>query len=401
MPPKSATPKKAPAAAPAAPVEKPKEIVPEPVPEPKKKKRNLMVSVLGIDISSARCAGHMRASLTPADLELALTTKREEMEAAKAKATAEGRVAKDDADVVALKGQIDEITAQIVRIGGDAPIAMAALADWIAKSLIRRAMDQTIAANGKMVEIAALHAGDPQSLDVWPLVCDLPSITSYDPETENALRLERTADNKAVKEAREAAKKAKEAGEPVPAKAAKAAKKAEDEDEDGEHGPGTSFDTYVDNATKKVKEEAAYSGMRVTQRVRDVVTSVVAEFVARFSKAAKVTVLETLKVRTLSAEHLMSIAKTVFVMKTGVEDGEAMQALLDFVAEKVQLFREHQLAEKGRKIDEMSDEKKAELQAKKAAAEEAKLKRTAEATKRKAIEMANKAKELQAKVGGK
>lgn len=394
MPPKRTAAAKKPAAkAAAAPMEDPKAPVPA---DADKKKRNLMTETLGISISNARCQSHMKASLISPEIEAQLTEKRAALKAAKEAAKAEGRAFDDDDDIASLKADIDEITEQVVRIGGDAPIAMAALADWVAKSCLRRAMDQTIAANHKMVEIAALHAGDLSTLDVYALIQDLPAIVTYDPENERTLREERAAANKAQKAAREAAKLAKEAGEPAAAKAEKEV--AEDEEDEDAHGPSTTFHTYVDNATKKVKEDETYAAMRVSQRLREVVSDIVAEFVSRFSKVAKVSVLELLGVRTLNAGHLQALAKSIFVLKTGDEEDENMKAVLDYVAAKLKLYHDHLEAEKSRKWEEMDPTKKAELEAKKAAAADAKKKRDAENAKTKAIEMAKRAKELAAQV---
>jgi hypothetical protein len=364
-----------------------------------KKKRNLMTEILDISISNARCQSHMKAALTPAETEVLLTEKRAALKAAKEAAKAAGRSVDEDDDVASIKEELDEITEKVVRIGGDAPIAVAALCDFVVKSAMRYAMDQTLAAEHKMVEISALHSGDPTSLDVWPLICNLPSITSYDPENEAALKAQRAAENKALKEAREAAKKAREAGEAVE-EVKKAPAEPEDDDDEDHHGPSTTFHTYVDAATKAVKKGEAYSSMRVANRLREVLSQAVADLVARYSLVAKVVVLELLGVRTLNASHLQALVKSIYVSKLGVEDHPGMVAILAYVTEKVERYHAHLESEKARKWEEMDPAKKAELEAKKAAAAEAKKKRDAANAKAKAIEMAQKAKALAAAAGG-
>jgi len=347
-----------------------------------KKKRNLMTETLDMSISNARCQSHMKVCFVPASTEAELTEKRVALRAAKGAARAAGRSFDDDADIAVLKEEIDAITEQVVRIGGDAPIAMAAFADSITKECLKHAMDQTIAAGHKIVEIAALHSGGLSSIPVWPLICDLDAIKAYDPEHEAVLRQERAVVNKAQKAAREAVKKAREVGE------AGADDGDDDDNDEDHHGPTTTFHTYVDNATKVVKTEAAYGAMRVSQRLREVVSDVVAEFVARFSKVAKVNVLELLGVRTLNAGHLLAIAKSVFVLKSGCEEDAGAQAVLSYAAEKVKLYHDYLEAEKTRKWGGMDPVRKAELEAKKAAVAEAKKKRDAENAKKKAVETA-------------
>jgi len=384
------------AAAAAAPMDTGKAAAAETPAAEAKKKRNLMTEILDISISNARCQSHMKASLTPADTEALLTEKRAALKVAKEAAKAAGTAVEDDETVASIKEELDEITEKVVRIGGDAPIAMAAMTDYVVKSAMRYAMDQTIAAEHKMVEISALHSGDPSTLDIWPLICNLPSITSYDPENEAALKAQRAAANKALKEAREAAKKAKEAGEVV--EEVKKAAEDDDEDDDDHHGPTTTFHTYVDSATKAVKKEEAYAQMRVAHRLREVLSAAVAELVARYSLVAKVVVLDLLGVRTLNASHLQAIIKIAYVSKLGTDENAGMQALLDYVAEKVALYHAHLESEKTRKWEEMDPAKKAELEEKKAAAAEAKKVRDAATAKTKAIEMAQKAKALAAQV---
>ena len=365
-----------------------------------KKKRNLMTEILDISISNARCQSHMKAALIPAETEVLLTEKRAALKATKGAAKAAGRSVDEDDDVVSIKEEIDEITETVVRIGGDAPIAVAALCDFVVKSAMRYAMDQTLAAEHKIVEISALHSGDPASLDVWPLICNLPSITSYFPENEAALKAQRAAENKALKEAREAAKKVREASGAVEEVNKAPAEPDDDDDDEDHHGPSTTFHTYVDAATKVVKKEEAYSSMRVANRLREVLSQAVAELVARYSLVAKVVVLELLGVRTLNASHLQALVKSIYVSKLGVEDHPGMVAILAYVTEKVERYHAHLESEKARKWEEMDPAKKAELEAKKAAAAEAKRKRDAAAAKAKAIEMAQKAKALTAAAGG-
>lgn len=382
------------AAAAAPPMDTSKAVAPTPASEAKKK-RNLMTEILDISISNARCQSHMKASLTPADMEALLTEKRAALKAAKEAVKAAGGDAEADAGVAAIKKDLDDTTEKVVRIGGDAPIAMAAMTDYVVKSAMRYAMDQTIAAEHKMVEIAAIHSGDPSTLDIWPLICNLSSITTYDPENEAALKAQRASANKALKEGREAAKKAKEAGA---GDADEAKVVAADDDDEDHHGPTTTFHTYVDSATKAVKKEDAYAQMRVAHRLREVLSAAVAELVARYSLVAKVSVLDLLGVRTLNASHLQAIIKIAYVSKLGTDDNAGMQAILDYVAEKVALYHAHLESEKDRKWEEMDPSKKVELEEKKVALSEAKKVRDAATAKAKAIEMAQKAKALAAQV---
>ena len=350
-----------------------------------------MTEKLEMSISNARCQSHMKASLISAEVETELAEKRTALKAAKEIATAAHRCHDDDSDIVSLKKEINTITERLVRIGGDASVAMAAFADIIVKECLKRAMDQTITAGHKMVEIGALHAGDLSSIGVWPLICDLDSVKKYDPEHEAALRQQRAATNKAQKAAREA-KRAKEPDDGADSDSAEA---RADEDENASlRSPATTFQTYVNNATNVVKQEDAYSSMRVSQRTRIVISDIITEFVVRFSRVAKICILDLLGVRTLTAGHLLAIVKSVYVLKSGTADDPGTQAILDYAAMKVKCYHDHLEAEAARKWKEMDPAKKAEIEAKRAAAAAAKKKQTAENVKKKAVQMVQLAKKL-------
>ena len=364
----------------------------DPSAETKGAKRHQMTQILGIDISNARCHAHMKGNLIPAETEASLVEKRANLKAAKDAAKIAGQPFEEVEEISALKAEVDEINEKVVRIGGDAPIAMATIADWVTKALIKFAMDQTIAADRRMVEVAALHGGALEELGVWTLVRNLPSIVNYNADAEEALRKERAAANKAAKEVREAAKKVNDEGAPADARG----EKNDDADDDESHGVTTTFNTYVDNATKTVKNEEAYKQMRVSNRLREVISTAVAELVASLSKVAKVAVLDLMGVRTLTAAHLKSVVKILYVRELGVEDHPGLLEVLAYVDAKLEAYHRHLEAEKGRKWDQMDPAKKEELEAKKAAAEEERKKLRVAAAKAKAIEAATLAKQLAA-----
>lgn len=327
-----------------------------------KKKRNLMTEILGISISNARCLSHMKATLTPPEAEI-LPKLREELKNLKAAAKMEGAEEDDPPEkVVAKQKEIEALNSEIVRIGGDAPIAMAAMCDYIVKSAIAYSMGQTVQAGHKMVELSALHAGEPsKNLDVWPLIASLPSIAEYDPTVEAALKTQRAAENRAMKEAREATKKARDDDSAGPEAAASAgpeaaASAADCDAEDGDGEPGgstTTFHTYVDQATKAVKKDEAFASMRVANRLREVLSKAVAEFVDRISRVAKVSTLELMCVRTLNAKHLLPIFKAIYVSQLVVKEYPRMLPALDYVNCKVKAYEQY---EKDRKKEEDSDD---------------------------------------------
>ena len=350
--------------------------------EAPKKRRCLMTDILGIEVSTARCQSHMKDSLITPEESARLVEKRKALNVLKTNAKAAGQSIDDDAAFNALNAEYRKIADSHVRIGGDAPIAMAALTNWIARSCLLRAVDKTKSLDHKIVEISAFHGEDLATIDVWPLICDLPAITTYNAECEKDLRVERAARGKLQKAKREQAKN--DEGVDV-----------DESDDEGQNQHTTNFYTYVDNVMKKIKEDPTCK-LRVSARIRVVIADLIAEFIARFSKVAKVNVLELLGVRTLNAEHVLTITKVAYVLKTGSEDSEQMKAILDYVSEKVNKFHEYAQAEKARKWEEMDSTKKAEIQAKLAAVNKKKIIRAATVAQQKAAEMVRRAEEQEA-----
>ena len=359
-------------------------------------KRHQMTSVLGIDISIARTASHMKARMVTAEDEAALTEKRAAHKAAVA--------AGDVAATAASKAEIDAINARIVRIGGDAPIAVAVLANLAAHQLLCHAMDQTRFAERKVVEVANLHApgndqvGALSSLEVWPLVCNLPAITTYNAANEEEIRRRRAEANKDAKAAREAAKEMT----PEEAKAAKAAAAVAEDDEDAS-GALTTFHTYVEHLTKTIKADPKYETMRVSNRVREVISDLVGELVANLSRVSKTAVLDLLGVRTLTAEQLMAVVSIIYVNHSQLEASPGLASVLQHVNGKLAAYHTHMNSEKDRKSSEMSAEDKAALDEKKAASDKLRLQTRAAAAKKKAIAAAELAKDraAQEKAAGK
>jgi hypothetical protein len=334
----------------------------------KKHTRNQLTDVLSIDIAPARVHSHIKNAVLPPAIEKQLTEKRELLKAAKAIAQQAGQpleetegepLAAETAGVLQLKEEIKQLSQQVVRIGGDAHIATAALCDWIAKNLLRHALGQTLAAEHKIAEIGALHSGGLESHPVWPLVCDLGALADYDPAQEEELRKARTAANKAQKQARTAAKRLREEGGE---EAANGVGPGGEDEAGGAPAPGekggaapqaggtTTFHTYVDNATKGVKQEEPFEGkVRVSYRLREVISETVAEFVERFSQYAKVNVLELLDVRTLNAKHIVAMVRGAYILKLGADGPAAAAGVVDYVNDKLTLYGVHLENERRRK----------------------------------------------------
>ena len=347
------------------------------------KKRHQLNDVLGMHMSIARVASHLKAHLCDVASEGRLRLLRDQQK--------EARATHDLGALGPLAAEINEIAQKQIRVSSETAIAIAAALNWTVEALVRDVYDKTLAAGRKMVEIQYIHAGDAADKVWYPLFRNLPAFVSYNPDLEILLKRQRAIDNKHGKEQREARKKAKENGEPAPEQPP--AREDEDEDEDEESTQvHTSFQTYVDVAFKKIKEsDLAYKHLRVAGRTREVTALFVKEFMQRIARLAKITVQGLLDVRTLNSRHVVQLIHMIVV-----DEGRpaAAEALLGFVEGKLTLYRAYLETEKLRKWEELPAEKKAEIEAKKVLQSLERLRAAAESSRVRAINEAHRAKKL-------
>jgi len=358
-----------------------------------KKTRQQLTNILHINISQARCATHLKQNLGDEETEAGIKALRAEL-----------KDTKDAGRVAEIKASIAALAKTLVRVSSDTSIATAVVCDILVKELLRRGMEQAIASDRKIVEVGHYHDGDPSSMLCYPLVSKLPSFAGFDPDHEEELRKKRAAANKAAKDAKEA-KKAAEEKKPAPrvggkAAAAKAAalaaEAAEEEEEEGEvaEHTKTTFFTYVENALKSVKKDPPYSTMRVSNRVREDLSTIVTEALARLATLSRIIVQGVMNVRTMNADHIKAVVRLLMVDE-GRSD-EQIAHVIDQIDDKVDMFHSHVKSEKIKKAAALDPDKKAEVENKKLEADLLRKKKQTELAKKRAIEQAQKAKTLTA-----
>ena len=367
-----------------------------------KKPRVQLASVLQINISQARCATHLKQNLGDEGIEAEIKGLRDQLKVAKA--------ANDAVKIVALKTQITALSKTLVRISSETPIAAAVLWDGAVKELLRHGMDQAIAGERKIVDTVHLHSGGPEELIYHPLYSKCAAWSEYDPKHEEALKKERAVLNKAAKEQRdakkaEAAAAAAAAEAPAEPKAGKATAKAakaaavvaaetDEDEEDHEHAEHTktTFYTYVENALKTVKKDDPYKSMRVSNRVREYLSGLVAQGIARMALLSRIIVQRVVDVRTMNADHVKAVVH-VLMADEGRTSGQ-----IDMVAaqidEKLKVYHAHLATEKTNKAEALDETKKCALECKKREADLTRKTKQAELAKKRAIEAAQKAKDL-------
>jgi len=351
-----------------------------------KRTRVQLAHILGVDVSQARCATHLKQNLGDETVEGEIKDLRAALKKAK----------EDGGDLDPIKAQIAEKSKALVRISGETPIAAAVIWDGAVKEILRHGMDQAIASDRKIVDTSHLHDGSPTALVYYPLFSKCEIWDLYDQDHEEELKKERAASNKAAKEAREAKKAAAEEKGPKGAKGAKApAAKApaeEDAEDDNEPAAKTTFYTYVENALKTVKKDEPYKSMRVSNRVREYLSELVAQGIARQALLARIIVQRVMGVRTMNADHVKAVVHVL--MADEGRTPEQINLVTGQIDEKLTLYHDHLTEEKAKKAAALDEAKKAENERKKREFDLNRKKKQAELAKKRAIEAAQKAKDL-------
>lgn len=357
------------------------EVVTDPLDAANKKTRVQLAFILGVDVSQARCATHLKQNLGDENIEREIKELRENLK----------KVKSDNGDFSALKAQITEKSKALVRISGETPIAAAVIWDAAVKDLLRHGMDNAKAGDRKIVDTSHLHEGNPNDLLLSPIWAKCSNWVRYDPEHEDELKKGRAASNKVAKEIRES-KKASVEGKPVKT-TTKNSTSPEDEEEDDVDSPTkTTFYTYVDNALKTVKKDEIYKSMRVSNRVREYLSELVAQGIARLALLARIIVQRVMGVRTMNADHVKAVVH--MLMADENRTSEQINAVTNQIDEKLKVYHVHLVDEKAKKIAVLDDAKKAESETKKREFDLNRKKKQAELAKKRAIEAAQKAKDL-------
>ena len=343
-----------------------------------KKTRIQLSSVLGINISQARCATHLRSNLLDETIEAEIKTLRATLKSSEG--TPENTL---------IKAQIADKLKLLVRISSETPIAVAVIWDGAVKELLRNGMDQAILNGRKIVEINYLHNISAVDAIYYPLYSNCVIWNQYDPAHEEDLKKERATLNKTAKDLREA-KKLATAEVVSPGQI----ESAQDDDESSEENTKTTFYTYVENALKTVKKDEPYKNMRVSNRVREYLSDLVAQGIARQALLARILVQRVMGVRTMNADHIKAVIH-VLMADNGKSD-EQINVVTTQIDDKLELYHLHLSSEKAKKLLSFNDEQKNERERQKRAQDLIRKKKQAELAKKRSVEAAQKASALSA-----
>ena len=352
-----------------------------------KKSRVQLVSVLKLSISPARVATHTKHNLGDKETEDAIKALRAQLKALAASGQGES------GEASALREEVAKLSKNLVRISSETPIAAAVVLDDAVKELLRHGMSEAIAEGKKMVEVAHLHSGQVAGLLFLPLYDKCEAWKGFSEEKEEAFKKEKTATNKLAKEEKEARKAAGGGrGRGGRGGRGKAAAPAGGE---AEHTK-TTFNTYVESALKTVKKDEPFKNMRVSGRVREHISDLVTQVMARLSSLARIIVHTVMVVRTMNSDHIKAVI-TLLMSDAGRHHDQIAQ-VLSHIDEKLAIYHEHVAGEKEKKAAALDEEKRAEIERKKHEAELARKKKQAENAEKRVEETRKKAENLRAEI---
>jgi hypothetical protein len=299
------------------------------------KHRTNISFVLGTDISHARCRSLLKKELCNEVINNKLKELRTQLESSSGD------------ELKFLNERIDELSSKQFRISSETPIVVSLILDQMLKELIVFGMDKSIENENKIVETMHVHFEHAKQLKYFQLynMCD--SWKNYDQLTENKLKMEKSAQNKAVK----AAKKQQDVIIP-----------------DLSIEESTSpFYTYVDAALKTIKKQEQYSQMRVSNRLREYLSTLVCECVYNFARISKMLVHDVMNIKTVNADHMKSVIK--FLLMNGTDTLVHIEYVTQYIDERLKVYHDFIDSEKDKKYQLLDDDKKLELEQKKKSAD--------------------------------
>lgn len=285
-----------------------------------KKPRVQLASVLNINITSARCTSHLKQHLSDPQVEAEVKDLRKEKK--------EAETSGDQKTLEDLKKRIADLTKSQVRMSGETPVATAVIWDNMVKELLRYGIDNALAHDDKIVETSHFHLNETTSANLvyYPLYEKCKVWKDFDQKFEDELKKKRAEDNKAAKELRDAKKTGDVAEEAV-------------FDDDEEHHTKTTFSTYVENALKTVKLEEKYANIRVSRRVREYLSDLISQGIARQASMARILV-QTINVRTMNSSHIKAVVR--FMMNDCGRTKEQVDEVINLIDKCLNVYREYE-----------------------------------------------------------
>jgi hypothetical protein len=344
------------------------------LPDVDNKKRQQLTDIIGISISPARCAAHLKKNLFNKDIDNEIHELKEKI-----------KNSKDEEEIFKLKSSLSLLSQKIIRISNETSTVMAVICNGFIEDLLKHSINETLANNKKMVDINYIMSGDHKKNLYYSIYYKLPTFVNYDSKVYEELKKKKSEENKKNKN-----KKNKSDDNTITTL---------DEDstditnnsEDGK----TTFNTYIDAVLKNVKKDLQLSDnikIRTSIEVRDFLSDMIIDCIKRFVILSKIFVQQIMGVRTMNANHIKAIVH-MFMKDEGNTD-EQIDLVINNINEKLRLFHFHIMTEKNNKLAELNEEKRSEFFKKQEEKTKNKKKRELQNAEKRILETNEKVKKL-------
>jgi histone H3/H4 len=244
-----------------------------------------------------------------------------------------------------------------VRVSTDAPVALAIVCEALTQQLGTHAMESTLKAKKKIVQIDHIHSAGVESLSLYPLVKSLPSfVANAGRVAAEAKRVEleaavADAKEKALKEFKKLHKipNAKKAEKPAtqPAPAAPVEEPVAQPHVDDVVTTNTGFQHYVHQVCKVCTSKKEYEKIRFSKEFKQYLSDLIVEFINRLSSLVHLTT-DSMKIKTVNKSSIM---KTIeFIMIDGHKPEEHIALGTAKVPDPAALKAEQQKKEDAKKL---------------------------------------------------
>ena len=333
-----------------------------------KKQRQQLTDVLGISISPARCATHLKQHLVNEDIESNIKSLRELL-----------KNSTDDEEKIKLKSEIFNLSQKIVRISSETSTVMAVICNGFVEDLLKHSINETINNNKKIVDVSNIISGSHKQNIYYSIYYKLPSFINYDPKVYENLRKERTENNKKNKKSKTAGvNNSTDVNPENTVTDTVDTTVVENNNQDSAITTGNdttdipqpedsnkiTFNTYIDAILKQVKKNPQYENIkiRISNEVRDYLSNMIIECIKRFVVLSKIIVQQIMGVRTMNSNHIKAIIH-MFMKDEGNSD-EDINKVINQIDEKLNVYQEHIKSERANKFNELDEATKQQIREK-------------------------------------
>ncbi len=334
------------------------------------KKRQQLTDVLGISISPARCAAHLKKNIANKELDNEIRNLRKQF-----------NTVTDENEKNKIKDEISQLSQKVVRISSESSTVMAVICDGFVEDLLKHSISETLASNKKMVDVNYIMSGDHKKNLYYSIYHKLPTFVNYDAKVYEDLKKKKIEDNKKAKKIKKESDGSDVEVQPTVVSPS----------DDGK----TTFNTYIDAVLKNVKKDlqlAENIKIRTSIEVRDFLSDMIIECIKRFVMLSKIFVQQIMGVRTMNSNHIKAIVH-MFMKDEGNTD-EQIDLVINRINDKVDLFQKHIVSEKVDKLAELDEETKKVLQNKQLERNMNRKKKDLQLAEKRAVEAAERVKKL-------